>query len=149
MKGKGYAAVSLDKEQAEGINKIFKLAGVKSLAPSKYHVTICYDEDDPVINVPDKSTKKYTAKIVGVERLGKPGSKWEAIVLVLESESLTKRHNELKDLGFKSKYKDYLCHMSIVYEPNDTDLDMVTLINNLGVLPKVLKFSDEHWGTTK
>lgn len=149
MKGKGYAAVSLDPVQAQGINKIFKLAGIKTLPASKYHVTICYDEDDPVINVPDKSNKHYTAKIVGVERLGKPGSKWEAIALILESESLTKRNKELLDLGFKSKYKKYKCHMSIVYQPTSTDFDLIELIYKLDVLPKTLKFSNEHWGRTK
>lgn len=147
MAGKGFVGLSLDKEQGKEIQKIFKLAGIDCLTPSKFHVTVMYDESEPDIKILSND-KKYKAKITGVERLGKPGSEWEAIALILESPEIEKRHKELQNAGFKHKHPSFKCHMSIVYKPQNTDEDLINLIYKLGVLPEELIFGDEHLGTT-
>lgn len=148
MAGKGFVSLSLDSEQGKEIEKNFKLAGIKCLTPSKFHVTVIYDKEDPEIDLLSNE-KTYNAKIVGVERLGEKGSKWEAIALILESPEIEKRHTELKNAGFKHSYPTFKCHMSVVYQPNDTDEDLIELIFKLGVLPEELIFGNERLGTTK
>lgn len=148
MAGKGFIALKLDASQGKQIQKIFKTAGIKSLTPDKFHVTVIYDESDPEIDLL-KNTKTYEAKIIGVERLGKKGSKYEAIALTLKSPQIEKRHKELKNAGFKHSYPNFKCHMSIVYQPSTSDEDIINLINKLGVLPSTLKFGKEYMGTTK
>lgn len=147
MAGKGFVGLSLDKDQGKEIQKIFKLAGIDCLTPSKFHVTVMYDESEPEIELLSND-KTYKAKITGVERLGKPGGEWEAIALLLDSPEIEKRHKELQNAGFKHKHPTFKCHMSIVYKPKDTDEDLINLIYNLGVLPEELIFGDEHLGTT-
>lgn len=148
MAGKGFVALKLDAAQGKEINKICKTAGINCLTPSKFHVTVMYDESNPEIDLLT-STKNYEAKVVGIERLGKKGSKYEAIALLLKSPEIEKRHKELKNAGFKHKYPDIKVHMSIVYEPEDTDEDIIDLIFKLDVLPKTLKFGNEFMGNTK
>ncbi|AMM43683.1 RNA ligase [Pectobacterium phage vB_PcaM_CBB] len=147
MAGKGFVGLSLDKDQGKEIQKIFKLAGIDCLTPSKFHVTVMYDESEPEIELLSND-KTYKAKITGVERLGKPGGEWEAIALLLDSPEIEKRHKELQNAGFKHKHPSFKCHMSIVYKPKDTDEDLINLIYNLGVLPEELIFGDEHLGKT-
>ena len=148
MAGKGFVALKLDASQGREIQKIFKTAGIKCLTPSEFHVTVIYDESDPEIDLLS-NTKTYEAKITGIERLGKKGSKYEAIALILKSPQIDKRHKELKNAGFKHKYPDFKCHMSIVYQPSSTDEDILKLVHDLGVLPKTLKFGKEYMGKTK
>lgn len=148
MAGNGFVALKLDATQGKEINKIFKTAGLKCLTPSKYHVTVMYDESDPEIELL-KNSKSYTATITGVERLGKKGAKYEAIALILKSPEIEKRHKELKNAGFKHKFPDIKVHMSILYQPKETDQDIIELIYKLGVLPKTLKFGQEYIGKTK
>lgn len=148
MAGKGFVGLSLDPEQGKELQRIFKIAGIDCLTPSKFHVTVIYDESNPEIELLE-NTKEYTAKITGVERLGKVGSEYEAIALLLDSSSIHGRFKELQNAGFKHKFPDFKCHMSVLYKPNDTDLDLVQLIYNLGVLPEELKFSGERVGKTK
>lgn len=147
MTGKGYVGLTLDSEQAKEIAKIFKIAGVECLTPSEFHVTVMQDESNPEIKLLSND-EKYTAKVTGVERLGKAGSDWEAIVLLLESPSIEKRHKELTNAGFNHKFDTLKCHMSIVYKPKDTDLDLITLVYNLGVLPEELTFGNEELKVT-
>lgn len=148
MSGKGFVALKLDSVQGKEIQKIFNTAGIKCLTPSKFHVTLIYDESDPEIDL-SSNNKVYEAEIVGVERLGKKGAKYEAIALILRSPEIEKRHKELKKEGFKHKHPSFKCHMSVVYRPGETDEDIIDLIYKLGVLPKTLKFGKEYMGTTK
>ncbi|SOK58379.1 hypothetical protein [Yersinia phage fHe-Yen9-04] len=147
MAGKGFACLTLDIEQAKEIHKIFKIAGIECLTPTKFHVTVMQDESNPDIDILVNDAT-YTATITGVERLGKPGGEWEAIVLLLKSPEIENRHKELKNAGFNHKFPDYTCHMSIVYKPKDTDLDLIELVFKLGVLPEELTFGNEYMETS-
>jgi len=147
MAGKGYVGLTLDKDQAKEIHKIFKLAGINCLPPSEFHVTVMQDESNPEIELLSND-KTYTAKVTGVERLGKAGSEWEAIVLLLDSPEIQKRHKELVNAGFTHKFDGLKCHMSIVYKPEDTDQDLIELIYKLGVLPEELSFGSEELKVT-
>lgn len=143
MAGKGFVKLNLDKEDAKVLHELFKTANIKCLPESKFHVTVMYDESNPEISILP-STKNYTAKITGVERLGEKGSKWEAIALILESPEIEKRFEELKNAGFKHSYSTFKCHMSVLYGPEEIDFDLVELIFKLKVLPEVLHFGNEQ-----
>lgn len=142
MAGKGYVSLRLDIDQAKEMRKIFKLAGIDCLTAAKFHVTVMQDESNPSIKLL-KNESTYKAKITGVERLGKPGGEWEAIVLLLDSPEIEQRHKELVNAGFTHKFPKLKCHMSIVYQPKDTDEDLIELIYKLGVLPEELIFGNE------
>jgi hypothetical protein len=147
MAGKGFVSLKLDIDQAKEIRKIFKLAGIDCLTAAKFHVTLMQDESNPQINLLQNDST-YKAKITGIERLGKPGGEWEAIVLLLDSPEIEQRHKELLNAGFTHKFPGYKCHMSIVYQPKDTDEDLIELIYKLGVLPEELIFGNEYNKTT-
>lgn len=142
MAGKGFYALKLDLEQGKEISEILKKAGITSILPSKLHVTIMYDESNPDINLLQNDST-YKAKITGVERLGTKGSEWEAIALTLKSPEIEKRHKDLKNVGYKHSYDEFICHMSLVYKPSETDLDVIELIHKLEVLPDELIFGNE------
>lgn len=131
----GYVSVQLDKSQQKEIQQLLGKADLDSI--DDMHCTLMYDESNPDIDYDTKEKETYTAKVTGIEKLGK------AIVLLLDSPELTKRHKELKKLGFEHSYDDLLCHMSVIYDPESTDLDVVELMYKLEVFPEVLTFTSE------
>ena len=133
----GYIAVKLDSDQQKEIKEILKKAELEPV--DDMHCTLMYDENDPEIDYDTKSSKVYEATVTGVEQLG------SALVLLLKCPELESRHKVLKELGFEHSYDDLLCHMSLVYEPEDEDdIEIIELLYNVGVFPKVLKFSAEY-----
>lgn len=141
---KGYASVKITQESASELEKLFKLAGVSTMPKNKFHITLMYDVTNPEIDVTPKD-RRYTAKVTGVERMGKRGSKWEAIALTLSCPELEARHRELKSMGFKHSYPTFKCHMSIAYKPKVSDIDLVNLLFKLGNIPEKIHFSNETW----
>lgn len=143
--GKGYISVKLQADDAKKISDVLKLANVSAepIIASKMHVTVMYDVSNPDIDVLHDKDKVFKAKVLGVERLGEKGSKWEAVALVLESTDLEKRHNFLKSAGFKHSYPKFKCHMSLLYKPAEGDFDKIDLIYKLDGFPKELAFDSE------
>lgn len=141
--GNGFVSVKLDKSDAEKIVSVLKTIGIDCIEVSKLHVTVIYDESNPEITGVFNKDKKYKATVTGIKRLGTKGSKWEAIAFELKSPELEKRHKELKDLGFKHSYPQFLCHMSLVYKPAIGDMEKIELIQSLKGFPKTLTFSSE------
>lgn len=142
MAGKGYCSLKLDTAQAKEINKIMKVAGIECLPPSELHCTLMYDESDPNIKIL-KNTQVYNAKVTGVKMLG------DAIAITMDSPGITKRHKELKNAGYNHSYPSLLIHMSINYNPKDTDKDLLELLIKLKGIPKVLKFGNEKFEALK
>ena len=121
--GKGYINLSvIDKDK----DRLFSL--LDSLGIHNYiddlHVTMMYDKSNPALDY-KPNDKVYKANIVGVKTLGEPDSKWYAIALELDSEELHKRHTELKQLGYKHSYPDFLPHISLKYKPTESDITIL------------------------
>ncbi len=134
----GYIAVKLDKDQQKEIKDILKKAEITPV--DDMHSTLMYDENNPDIDYNTESSKVYEATVTGVDKLG------SAIVLLLKCPELSTRFKVLKELGFNHSYDDLLLHTSLVYdsEDEDSDLEVIELLYNVGVFPKVLKFTSEY-----
>lgn len=118
----GYVSVSLALPEAIVLNSLVRSFGiVNPIYPSDLHVTLMYDERNPLTYALPHTRKVFRSSIVGFERLGQPGSQWEAIALTLDSKELEDRHQELKSMGFKHSYRDYVPHISIKYRPLPQD----------------------------
>lgn len=118
----GYVALKLDKQHAKIIHAAAKAAGIKNLIPEdEMHMTLMYDESDSPKNYV-ASSASYDADITGCTKLGKPGSKWEAIVIEIDSPEISARFKDLKKAGFKHSYGELKQHISIKYKPEKDDL---------------------------
>lgn len=136
MQGKGYFSVKMNLKDAKEIYDLLQKAGLDPIKPEKMHCTLMYDESNPEIRTL-KNDKKYKAKITGVEVLG------DAVVLNLDSPELEKRHQELKNAGYKHSFDGFECHSSVLYDVTDTNFDLVKLVFDLGVLPEEVTFYNE------
>lgn len=117
----GYVALKVAKPDANKLSLIFNNLGLTGLIkPDKMHMTLMYDKKEGPNNY-TANNKSYKAKVIGIDRLGKKGSQWEAIVLKVHSPEIANRHKELKDQGFKHSYGNLLQHISIKYKPSSMD----------------------------
>lgn len=132
----GYFSLSLQKTSSDKLKKLLKDIGVKEYIRD-FHVTIMYDDSNPDIdvNIPNKT---YLATIDDIELLGEPGTKWYAVVLSLKSNSIEKRHKNIRNNGFKHSYNKFKCHMSLKYAPTKQDIEAIKdnfdIFKELGIL---------------
>lgn len=135
-------------------NNVLKALGTLSLPKgmsliplNKLHCTLMYDErnnkttDD--IEIPPTI---YHSNVMGVAVLGK------AVVLLLSSDRIMRRHFELIEAGFSYSFDNYAPHMSVLYADGDdaqTQLERVRVqVQQLLTdkkLPNELFFTDETW----
>jgi len=123
--------------------------GLSLIPIEKLHCTLMYDErnnkttDD--VEIPPEI---YHANVMGVAVLGK------AVVLLLSSDKIMKRHFELIEAGFSYSFDNYAPHMSILYVEGKDDEGMAQLervrvqVQKLLTdkkLPSELYFTDEYW----
>lgn len=123
--------------------------GLQLIPLSKLHCTLMFDErnikttDD--VEIPPTI---YHANVMGVAVLGK------AVVLLLSSDRIMRRHLELIDSGFTYSFDNYAPHMSILYVDKLTPESSVELervrvqVQKLLTdkkLPNELYFHDEVW----
>lgn len=150
MSGKGYAQLSIDPLDAKKIEAAVKPFGVKLMPLEKLHVTLMYDKSNPEINPGVKPDTHYIATVTGVERMGEPGSKWEAVALQLNCPELKGRHLALRARGFSHSYPDFKIHMSLAYGTENVKL--IPLIEKLladGKIPNKIHLGRETWEELK
>lgn len=146
--GKGYAKLLVDPVDAKKIEKAVRPFGVKLMPLEKLHMTLMYDERNPEIDPGVKKDTRYVASVTGVERMGEPGSKWEAVALQLKCPELKARHLALRAMGFKHSYDDLKLHMSLAYGTENVKL--IPLIEKLiadGKIPGKIHLDRETWKT--
>lgn len=153
MSNHGYAELHVDLGSGTKLYKAIMPeveADKLDLIPvNKLHATLMYDERNPDI-VPSISDKVYKAKVVGVKMLGKPGSKWRACALELDSSEVQARHKELVKEGFKHSYDDLLLHVSLVYGLDaEVIYPRVTQLFEDGKLPETITLCSETWDQIK
>lgn len=144
--GKGYAKLLVDPVDARKIEKAVSPFGVKMMPLEKLHLTLMYDKSNPDIEPGVKKDTRYIAKVTGVEHMGEPGSKWEAVALQLECPELKARHLALRARGFQHSYPDIKLHVSLAYGPQNVKL--IPLIEKLitdGKIPNKLHLDRETW----
>lgn len=124
--GLGYVSLQLVQEDAQRISKALKSIGLKNRYSSKhYHFTLQYDKRNPIIDIQEMERDiLLNAKPTSVEILA-PDGPVPALAIIFESEELQKRFKELSDLGFKYDYDSYLPHITVKYNPEDGDLELL------------------------
>lgn len=108
----GYISLNLHPSTADTIHSIMIRCGVlHPLPPREMHVTLMYDKSNPTIDPECDPKREFEARVEGFGILG------DAIVVHLSSEDINKRHQELRNKGFKHSFDDYTCHMTLKYIP--------------------------------
>lgn len=152
MSNHGYAELHVDLASGTKLYKdiIPAIGEIEGIVPvNKLHSTIMYDERDPDI-VPSLSDKVHKTKIVDVRLLGKPGSKWYACALILESDTVLERHKELVKEGFKHSYDDLLLHVSLVYGTGaEIAFPIIKQLFEEKKLPESITLCSETWDQLK
>lgn len=144
---RGFGAVRVHPEDALHIEDALFAAGLKGIIRGEdMHVTIMYDKANPVLDTDaPEGQMNYKTTGQGIDKYGEEGSRWEAIVLKLESPDLAARHNFLLQRGFRHSYPEYRPHLSLKYMPDAGDLDKFKALWESGAFPKTIRFSDEYW----
>jgi uncharacterized protein len=119
----GFINVKLTPSCTKKITKILEDLGIKDFIDD-FHITLMYDKSNPAISVKMKKGE-YKTTITGIDVMGEPDSKWYAVVLKLESDELTDRHNQLKRLGFTHSYPQFKMHVSLKYKPTPDDIETI------------------------
>lgn len=145
--GLGYISQKIMIDDAKRISKILKSIGLKNRYSHKgFHFTLQYDKRNPIIEANEMPRDQHlSARVIGVELLA-PDSPVPALALIFESEDLQKRFNELREMGFIYDFENYLPHITVKYNPNESDLKLLqdniqTIINGVGEV----KTSIELW----
>lgn len=144
--GGTFASVSLNKISADEISAHLKNIGIiDSINPEEMHVTLMYSKASKVSLEADGS-KSYDAELIGSpEIMGQ--DPWRALVIVLKSEDLARRHEELKDAGGAHSYAQFRPHLSLKYSPSPEDLEKLS--NNPLPIGLKVRLEGESFGPVK
>lgn len=100
----------------------------KQLSPHELHMTLMYDSTNPIptraIPAVSKASEEYEATIMGIDLLGEIGSKYRAVVVLLESPGIRQRFDELSVLMTHS-FEEFKPHVSLIYGASEDDLEKV------------------------
>lgn len=111
---------------------------VDAISPSDLHMTLMYDTDNPLVKSYSESDNIITATMREVVILG------DALVILLDSEDAHIRFNELCDLGFNPSYPDYIPHISLKYNPTESDLINIRKVFK-SYAGSTIQLCDEQW----
>jgi len=137
-------------------NNVLKALGTLSLPKgmsliplNKLHCTLMYDErNNKTTDDIDVPPTIYHANVMGVAVLGK------AVVLLLSSDRIMRRHFELIEAGFSYSFDNYAPHISVLYADGKDEVAQAQLervrvqVQQLLTdkkLPNELFFTDETW----
>lgn len=133
------AAEGTEQEKDEKVQQLI------NIPYGELHCTLMYDKRDPDLN-PNPTGKVYKAKITGIERLGTPGGKHYALVLLLESETVQERFTQLKELGYEHSWDELKLHISLHYGADVNVLyPVLQSAYEKKLLPKVVTLGMEAW----
>ena len=91
------------------------------LSPEKMHLTIAHDKT----GIPDyvASDDIFDIEFTGeIELMGEGEDR--GLCLFVDSPALQMRHGELEGMGAQHKFLDYRPHITVKYEPLETDLEL-------------------------
>ena len=142
----GYCYIKPTTQTAMQIQQIMRMVGISGgISKDDLHVTISHDSDNPLKEEPKQTTTRYWGQVVEVTTLGAEDSPWRAIVLKMNSPSISKTHDHFKSLGIKHSYEEFIPHISVKYKPTEEDLVKLDEIS-VRVKGMILFFdSQEFW----
>ena len=140
----GYIEVKPRARDAQKLYGAALLAGISDpIDIDKMHVTIMRSAE-PIENA-SWNYSPLMAKPTGEIRVMGEG-KYRAICIMLDSEDLHKRHEEIRMMGGVARFPDYLPHISLKYGPTDAD---IAAIENLQMPIDSMILEREEWKDTK
>jgi hypothetical protein len=104
-----------------------------------------YDAQNPMIDKDTPENVEYRARVGELTTYGDEGSRWESIVLKLESPDLLNRHNFLLRKGYRHSYPTFNPHISLKYMPDAGDLEKIKGALDQGMFPTNIRLIDEYW----
>jgi len=135
----GYVSVQPSFKSIKMISDIInKSLLVNAISPSDLHMTLMYDTDNPLVKSYAKPDNIIKATMREVVILG------DALVIMLDSEDAHNRFNELCDLGFNPSYPEYIPHISLKYNPEDSDLVDIRKVFK-SYIGSTIQLCDEAW----
>lgn len=140
----GYICVYPSPQDRDWINQQLEKLDLPSV--EGLHCTLAYDKTNPldykqILTVPHKAT------IYDLGSMGE-GTRWGTMALLLDSNSLHKRHNQLRELGFEWSWPDYIPHISLGYGL-DEEQKMYLYENRENFIGKNIVLNNEHWDICK
>jgi len=127
-----YVAVKPDQESIEKIFEWCESSGISMMDSSELHCTLAHSETYDDVEINNDSTYKATPL-----KLDLFGEDENTLVLVLDSDDLSDRHNFLHDnYNLKYDFETYIPHISITYNSNLSreDLDSLPSVDSIGEL---------------
>lgn len=150
-KGLGFISVSLEKESKNRLEKIISRFEIKNpVNKEDYHFTLFYDLNNPIVSPKEISRDTvFMATAIDIQVLGDNG-KLSALAIIFDSPTLSERFQQLKNLGLKHDYEQYLPHCTIKYKPTDDVIDLILqhkndIISEIGTIA----LKKEHWQQAK
>ena len=111
---------------------------IDAISPSDLHMTLMYDTDNPLVKSYSEPDNIITATMREVVILG------DALVIMLDSEDARILFNELCDLGFSPSYPEYIPHISLKYNPEESDLVDIRKVFK-SYAGSEIQLCDEQW----
>ena len=119
-------------------------AGIEDLIePDKMHVTVMQSSEP--IPSPDYDWHPSIATPTGEIKVIGDGE-YQAIAIMLDSEDLDNRHEEIRLMGGVHSYAEFVPHISLKYKPTDQDIQR---IQNIDISSEPIILMDERWSSTK
>lgn len=138
-KPRGYSSVALTKPSADYLRACFPMLDITD----DLHASIIFDEELKQNYVGDIPQVSYDLRPIGLRFMGEEGSEWCAIALECVCSELTLRQQKLLQMGYTSKFPDYIIHISLVYGATKAQLEELMKLNVR--LPSKLTADSEQW----
>ena len=136
---RGYASVALTKPSADYLRACFPMLDITD----DLHASLIFDEDLKQNYVGDIPQVSYDLRPIGLRFMGEEGSEWCSIALECVCSELTLRQQKLLQMGYTSKFPDYIIHISLVYGATKAQLEELMKLNVR--LPSKLTADSEQW----
>ncbi len=137
MNNHGFFALRPDVEARHKLGMLSFLVGIDIDDLADFHVTLMYDVHNTETNDIAKPNTRYEAKVVRAALLK------SSLVLILESETMNTRYQQLKDIGKISAYESFDPHVTIVQDYG-TQAQVDALNEWLSGREEILVFGNEY-----
>lgn len=138
-KPRGYSSVALTKPSDDYVRACFPMLNLED----GLHASIIFDNELTKNYVGDIPQVTYELRPIGLRFMGEEGSEWASIALECVCTELTMRHRDLLNIGYTTKFPDYIIHISLVYGASKAQLDELQKLNLR--LPSKLTAHEEQW----
>lgn len=147
-----FVGVSLSQDTKDKLNELCKAYDIKNIS-SKYHITVMYSLDDGTDFIADTSDDiEFDPPYIATPKqfeIFKTQDKKNALVVKVDCEELTDRHNELKKkYGLTYTHEQYIPHVTLSYDCGDfdySDINILEFIDELEIIGEYHSPIDPDW----